>query len=391
MEVYTRVFDSAIGRIIDSGEGGMADFINLITNTECTHLAAQLVMTSLVHDSSAGVNLIKVMQEVCESVKNQQILQTQLIAARGAQWPRAMQAIASMLSKKSLNPADIQTLFQLYSSAEPPAVALLRFKDLTDLLIDSLFMVDSKISAESRVKYIFLLAYSASVTEKWSIPSRKGFIQTRAEVNRDDLKITQEAIRKILDLIGRGHADVINELPSVFTFLRFPVIALVMIYWIGKTVKEPSYFKFAGESRNTPAHLIIIDEIASLHQNLHQKILDLLVELFESPWPQLDVLIRLELQKMFLDRLIHLISCGCVVPVLKYVKEAYTKQDSDVSLFRHFIVELLDVMAPPYSPDLSQLLYPLVSDTAITGTLRQPDGKDPVSVFLQDCKAVLRL
>ena len=203
---------------------------------------------------------------------------------------------------------------------------------------------------------------------------------------QDDLKITQESLRKILEIAKAN--DVVTELPAVFSFLKFVAIALGMIHWIGKTVKEPSYFKFAGESRNTPVHLIIVDEIATLHPTLHRKILDLLVELFEAPWPQLDVLIRLELQKMFLDRMTHLVSCGCVLPVLEYVRGAFAKQDTDVSVFRHFVLELLDVIAPPYSAALVRHLLPLVSDNAVTGMLRLPDGKDPVSMFIEDCKQV---
>jgi negative elongation factor C/D len=207
--------------------------------------------------------------------------------------------------------------------------------------------------------------------------------------SQDDLKITQESLRKILEMTAKGSQnDVVSELSAVFSFLKFVVISLGMIHWIGRTVKEPSYFKFAGESRNTPVHLIIVDEIATLHPTLQRQILHLLVELFEAPWPQLDVLIRLELQKMFLDRMIHLVSCGCVLPVLTYVKTAYVKQDTDVSVFRHFVLELLDVIAPPYSTDLVKLLLPLVSDNAVTGTLRHSDGKDSVSVFISECKNV---
>ncbi|XP_055333634.1 negative elongation factor D-like [Paramacrobiotus metropolitanus] len=392
-DVFTRVFDSAMGRLIDRQENALLDFARLVANGESTFLVAQLVMYSLAYEAPGGLNLMRIMQDVSDSVKNQHILHILLIIARGAAWPRAMQAVASMSSKKSLNPADIHILHQMYiianpaDSLGPPPVALLRFRDFLDLLVESLFSLESKIPSDHRIRYISLLAYAASVVEKWTTPSKKSPIPMRLEINRDDVKVTQEMIRKALEFIAKGPNDIHTELQNIFTVLRFPVISMGMIRWIGKTVKQASYFKFAGESRNTPVHLIILDEIASLHPYLHEKILDLLMELFETAWPQMDMLIRLELQKMFLDRMIHLVSCGCVLPVLRFVRAAYAKQDTDVSLFRHFVVELVDIMAPPYSDELMQLLLPLVSDKDITGTLRTADGKDSISVFLQDCKA----
>lgn len=40
--------------------------------------------------------------------------------------PAACQAIASMLSRNALNPADITVLFKNYSLPEPPPIELLR-------------------------------------------------------------------------------------------------------------------------------------------------------------------------------------------------------------------------------------------------------------------------
>lgn len=40
--------------------------------------------------------------------------------------PTACQALASMLSRNTLNPADISVLFRNYSTTEPPPIELLR-------------------------------------------------------------------------------------------------------------------------------------------------------------------------------------------------------------------------------------------------------------------------
>lgn len=43
-----------------------------------------------------------------------------------ANYPQACQALSSMLSRNTLNPADITVLFRNYSTADPPPIDLIR-------------------------------------------------------------------------------------------------------------------------------------------------------------------------------------------------------------------------------------------------------------------------
>ena len=113
-------------------------------------------------------------------------------------------ALQSMLSKNSLNPADIVQLHKLYASNEPPPVDLIRIPQFLELLIDALFKPGSKINQvhkhllashslfdwtcefqEHKSKYIYLLAYASSVWENWKKQSRK-------TLNKDELKGTTQ-------------------------------------------------------------------------------------------------------------------------------------------------------------------------------------------------------
>ena len=49
---------------------------------------------------------------------------------------------------------------------------------------------------------------------------------------------------------------------------------------------------------------------------------------------------QLELKKTVLDRMVHLFSCGCVIPVVSYIAACHDKQDTDISLIRHFVSEV---------------------------------------------------
>lgn len=85
---------------------------------------------------------------------------------------------------------------------------------------------------------------------------------------------------------------------------------------------------------------------------------------------------------MLLDRMVNLVSRGCVVPVLKYVKTCCARGDTDTSLIRYFVTEVLDCVAPPYTADFVQLFLPLVENEEITGTMRGDGDNDPVSEFI---------
>jgi hypothetical protein len=46
------------------------------------------------------------------------------------------------------------------------------------------------------------------------------------------------------------------------------------------------------------------------------------------------------MRKMLLDRMVNLLSRGCVVPVVKYIKQCWLRGDTDISLIRYFVTEV---------------------------------------------------
>lgn len=43
---------------------------------------------------------------------------------------------------------------------------------------------------------------------------------------------------------------------------------------------------------------------------------------------------------MLIDRMVNLLSRGCVVPVVCYIKQCWQRGDTDVSLIRYFVTEV---------------------------------------------------
>ena len=60
--------------------------------------------------------------------------------------------------------------------------------------------------------------------------------------------------------------------------------------WIELTILDPSYFKINSDS--SPIHLFILDEIVNFHSIQHDRVLNLLVNVFEYNFCDLDHLIQ---------------------------------------------------------------------------------------------------
>jgi negative elongation factor C/D len=202
-------------------------------------------------------------------------------------YPQACQALTSMLSRNTLNPADITVLYRNYSAAEPPPIELIRNPQFLDLLVDALFKAGVKVNPEHKSKYMYLLAYAASVCET---QVKKG--QTKQKiVNKDELKTTVQAIEKVHAIcnVNKGSSELVADLSTLYNCIRFPVVGVGVIRWVENTVCEPSFFKLCTES--CPLHLALLDEVA-LHPSLHDQILRLLIHLFESKQDDLEILVQ---------------------------------------------------------------------------------------------------
>ncbi|XP_021954915.1 negative elongation factor D isoform X2 [Folsomia candida] len=362
IEVFSRMVKTSICKILSSNEDNilkhMQDTAKMICHAEHTFVYRDHDVTAVVMSLNGSTN-----------------------------YPRACQALSAMLSRNALNPADITVLFKMFSTTnDPPPVELIRAPQFLELLIDALFKPGSKLNPEHKSKYIYLLAYAASVCDIF----RRG---QRHSLKQDELKSTITSIEKVHSICNsnKSSSELVVELPALYNCIRFPVLGVGVIRWVECTVTEPSYFKLCTE--HTPVHIALLDEIVANHHLLHQKVLELLILLFESKQDELEILVQLELRKMLLDRCVNLLTRGCVVPVLKYMKQCWLRGDTDISLIRYFVNEVLDVVSPPYSSEFVQLFLPLVESDEITGSSVK-DYKDPssemqdvVGEFIVYCKA----
>ena len=143
-----------------------------------------------------------------------------------AAYPVAYSALASMLTKKALNPADISKLFALYNASatssktasalstgadNPPPVELIRNPQFLELLVDALFVPGSRINPDHKPKYIFLLAYASSVAETYKKSQRKS-------INKEELAPTIEAVEKVHEICreNKGSSELISDVGNLY-------------------------------------------------------------------------------------------------------------------------------------------------------------------------------
>lgn len=139
------------------------------------------------------------------------------MALNGASaYPQACQALTAMLSKNTLNPADITVLYRNYSNADPPPIDLIRTPQFLELLVDALFKPGIKLNPDHKPKYIYLLAYAASVYE---IQGKKGQKRT---INKDELKAISQAIETVHNICNsrKGSSELMAELATLYSCLR---------------------------------------------------------------------------------------------------------------------------------------------------------------------------
>lgn len=87
---------------------------------------------------------------------------------------------------------------------------------ISELLVDALFKPGVKLNPEHKPKYVYLLAYTASVCET---SGKKG---QKKIVNKDELKSTSQAIETVHTIcnINKGSSELIAEIATLYQSMR---------------------------------------------------------------------------------------------------------------------------------------------------------------------------
>lgn len=388
-EVYSTLFASHLTSLACSTkqevfESHLTEILKLSCHTDYTYVHAQAVLYSLELVDREARPLLGWLRQKIEkeaSGKIQEPLKWTLLFKGIGAYPQLFEAMTSMLTRNTLNPADMATVYQHYSDIDQvPPSDFLRIPQFMDLLVQALFKHGSTMNPEQENKYTYLLAYAVSVWDQYSET-------LEGDPVSDELEETQKAIQQAYVICCKGsisHADLQSCIKELYKALQFPVVAKGVLLWLESILLSESFFEMSVE--NAILYFSLLDEISSNHKLHHPEVMNVLQRLFEASTPSSEEKdIRLDLQKMIVDRMIHLALCGHAVSVVSYLIQCVMKRSMDTSLVRHFVHEVLAVIDPPYSTKFASSFCTLLNNSDITGTMRNQEGSDPVSKFLESC------
>ncbi|CAD6186314.1 unnamed protein product [Caenorhabditis auriculariae] len=263
------------------------------------------------------------------------------------------QAIFMMINKKELNPADVSLIYEHYIMPCAPPIDFIREPLFQELLFDALFHCDGpKVGVEHRDKYIYLVAYAASVVEKG----------TKAQKNqsRNDLDACRIALERALSLLECDD-DWLTLLNPLIEVCNTAVVSSALLYFIhSMLVNEPHI----GDV--SLAVFVLLDKIATLHYNLQPAVFNICCDYYDKVSSESNVAeVIIERQRMIIDRLVHLLTVGSAIPVIERMNSMLEDAAIDASLVRYFLLEVLEIIAPPFSEQFVALMTPLVENVEI--------------------------
>lgn len=386
IDVFSRILKTSIASILTFRGSSLQDIISDLVKLVCSSKHTYFYTIALLHQAAkekgTGYKLRYLSQELERRARQmgRDTCNITLSMSGAAAYPTIYQSLTSMLtlSKNALNSGDVTTIYHLYSGEDPPPVAFLRLPQLFELLIDALYSPSARSrNAEHSDKYIYVLAYGVSVTERWDGDERRS-------VNTKRLEQTINAIEKTHKLAQLDdQQEWFCNIETVFKHLKYPVVSMGIIKYCKQVTFDQSYFK--GVSDTVPLHLMLIDEIANNHPLHHDTVLQFLKQLFERSHEHLQELEQIEIRKMIIDRMVHLLCDGHVIPVIQYMRHCLDNETVDKSLIRHFAAEVMEVTGTPYSPEFITEFLPIAKNPDVTSSLRNINESDSISQFIEYC------
>jgi len=370
LEVFARVIKTSIENLLDENDETILEnlpkFCEMVNHSEHTYIFSQSLLDQIKQKSSQNHLIERISQEVelFARTRGYQVDRAWLSSVSGAnRYPKALQAITTILNAPNITDevqSQFITLYKAYRTDDPPPIALIRAPSIIDVFVNFLFIPSSLIalsqpSKDAKRSCVWIFGYAASVIEEWDDRGNRQSIDRQEHEIEQISKAIYQASELLLD--KEGSLNIISELQNLFQYIKFPPVGLGVLRWV-EYITTPKYLE--KQIEGTPLSLALIDEIAICHPQLHNDVMKLLTKLLENNFPAMDTLILLNLKKNVLDRMVHLISRGYVIPILRYISNISKSERIDASLIRHFVTEVLDIIQAPYSDELKEILYPLV-------------------------------
>ncbi|KAG0225082.1 Negative elongation factor C/D [Actinomortierella wolfii] len=370
----------AIQRISDAGHQG--EIASVATASTFVNVFSGVLLDSL--DKLRDEDDVGLMERLPDLVKvccqnEHTYLYTQVLlfrlmkTERGLPLKRISKELESGVLEKFNKPPLVSILKMLLAGASASVASAISAILQSRVASPGDVMAGGMVKQDHKDKYLWLLAYAASVKEDEE--------NNNAPVDKSELDATYKALCALEDTISKRAAgtDLTPILKNLLTAMETPVASMGLLYWIRFVIQETSYIETYFRSHEVLLPLLLLEEMAYKHPLQQVVVFDTLVEFFEAPL-DLNPEIMLTYRKSILDRMISLMQLNYVTPAMDYIRTRARKMDQ--SLVMHFVKRVLEMAQAPYSPKLVDGMAQIIQE--IVDAVKKTDLEPLVRAWVDE-------
>ncbi|KAF9581862.1 Negative elongation factor C/D, partial [Lunasporangiospora selenospora] len=260
VKVFSGVLLDSLDKLREEDDVGLLDrlpdLIKICCQNEHTYLYTQVLLFRLMK-TDRGLPLKRISKElesgVLEKFNKPPLVPILRMLLAGASSTVAS-AISAILQSRSPSPGDVMLLHRAYTSNDPPSPFFLRDPDFFEIMLSSIFVPSFKggiVKQDHKDKYLWLVAYAASVQEKQDMT-----------MDTSEVQPTFEALCALEDTLSKRTAgtDLTPILRNLLIAIETPVASMALMYWIQFVIRETSYIETYFRSHEVPLPLLLIEE-----------------------------------------------------------------------------------------------------------------------------------
>ncbi|CAH8666739.1 unnamed protein product [Schistosoma haematobium] len=370
----------------DTAQDMLTHFLEMGCHSEHGYLLLQSILQCLARKmkSHCAHHLIWLLEaEASRRGRDVSRYTTYLCGARD--YPDSMDAMRIILKEQDLIPDAVLLLEEAYKGDASPPVALLRQPIFIALLADALFASSDRLLTEQLEQYAYLYSYAAVVVEEIEPTTERRISCIRTEVDEAKREVLEASriCRQWNNMSGSGISlRAFRDLPSLLRCLSCRPVSLGVFRFV-RVVFHTKRVDFELNMDTMKPYCIVVNELAEVNEYLRPALLAFITELLASSVEGMEDLSQLEYKRMLVGLLVHLLSCGHVLPVINTMHRLFLRNRVDVSIVRHFVTEVLKVAGQPYATFFMNALHPLVVHPDISDGLKGGKDTDYVNEFLE--------
>ncbi|KAL6062165.1 putative Endonuclease III [Balamuthia mandrillaris] len=375
--VFNRVLMHSLEEILQLNEDGLhkalPDFLKMCCHSQHTYFYTQAVLARLARERST-FHFKRLSQELEKATAEQGQIARKLsfMMSDMSKYPEVASAVSSIITTQATTPGDVIKLYKEYTKPDPPPTEFLRNPGLLDIFIRDMFDPNKSLNPAHKVKYLHVLAFAVSVRDERHFQEETG---ERGTIHKGDFAETLKALKTVQPICQTNHfgSELLAAARDLKENIVYPVVAMGVLHWIQTNLTSTSYYKTSFNTLGNRVYLELLREISYRHPLQRPTVLDVLVDCFEVDY-DLDAPTSMDIRKSLMDNMIYLMKCGHVLPVLKRVETWAPKIDQ--ALTRYFILQLAEMIEPPYSRDFVNGFFnvlSLINADALRVSAENPD------------------